>query len=157
MKQRKIWFFIPFFLFLMISIFGITVSATYYEPNGTSSVEFLCDTSEVNRTLIVRCVDESGNLIKEVTYRCKHGDDDLISLSLYGYDIVGFDSDQGLWETCKLTWTSGTSLCTNAHIQIRYYFRTGGRGTECAAGKRVHCHRAAGRRRLVCGQPACIR
>ena len=124
MKQRKIWFFIPFFLFLMISIFGITVSATYYEPNGTSSVEFLCDTSEVNRTLIVRCVDESGNLIKEVTYRCKHGDDDLISLSLYGYDIVGFDSDQGLWETCKLTWTSGTGICTNAYIQIRYYFRT---------------------------------
>ena len=124
MKQRKIWFFIPFFLFLMISIFGITVSATYYEPNGTSSVEFLCDTSEVNRTLIVKCVDESGNLIKEVTYRCKHGDDDLISLSLYGYDIVGFDSDQGLWETCKLTWTSGTGGCTNAYIQIRYYFRT---------------------------------
>lgn len=124
MKPKKIWFLIPFFLFLMISIFGITVSATYYEPNGTSSVEFLCDTSEVNRTLIVRCVDESGNLIKEVTYRCKHGDDDLISLSIYGYDIVGFDSDQGLWETCKLTWTSGTSLCTNAHIQIRYYFRT---------------------------------
>ena len=93
MKQRKIWFFIPFFLFLMISIFGITVSAAYYEPDGSSSVEFLCDTSEVNRTLIVKCVDESGNLIKEVTYRCKHGDDDLISLSIYGYDIVGFDSD----------------------------------------------------------------
>ena len=70
MKPKKIWFLIPFFLFLMISIFGITVSATYYEPNGTSSVEFLCDTSEVNRTLIVKCVDESGNLIKEVTYRC---------------------------------------------------------------------------------------
>lgn len=109
---------------MLFAVLGITVSATYYEPDGSSSVEYQVSSSEANRTLIVNCVDESGNLIKKVTYHCKHGDDNLISLSVYGYDIVGFDSDQGLWETCKLTWASGTGSCTNAYIQIRYYFRT---------------------------------
>ena len=142
---------------LLLLLLSVSAGAATYEPDGGSDTEYLFPDSECNRTLVVRCVDEAGSLIKTVTYFTKRGEDALVTLGLYGYDIIGFDSDQGLWETCKLTWTSGTSLCTNAHIQIRYYFRTGGRGTECAAGKRVHCHRAAGRRRLVCGQPACIR
>lgn len=123
MKTQKIILCITVIL-LMVMTLGISVSATYYEPDGSSSTEYEVDSSEVNRTLIVKCVDESGNLIKKVTYKCKRGDDDLVSLSLYGYDIIGFTSDQGLWETCKLTWCSGTGLCTTGYIQIRYYFRT---------------------------------
>ena len=123
--MRRYKFMIAITLVVMLfAVLGITASATYYEPDGSSSVEYQVSSSEANRTLIVNCVDESGNLIKKVTYHCKHGDDNLISLSVYGYDIVGFDSDQGLWETCKLTWASGTGTCTNAYIQIRYYFRT---------------------------------
>ena len=121
--KRKV-FMMVFIVILMMTLFGITASAAYYEPDGTYSTEYEVSSEEANRTFIVKCVDESGTLLKQVTYACKHGDDNLISLSLYGYDIVGFDSDQGLWETCKITWCSGTGLCTAGYVQIRYYFRT---------------------------------
>ena len=123
MKKQKV-FLVAILCMLMISLLGITASAAYYEPDGSSSTEYEVSSSEANRTLIVKCVDESGNLIKKVTFKCKHGDDSYISLSLYGYDIVAFSSDQGLLETCKITWCSGTGQCTNAYVQIRYYFRT---------------------------------
>lgn len=121
--KRKAFMMIIIVILTMI-LFGITASATYYEPDGSSSTEDEVSSSEANRTLIVKCVDESGNLLKKVTYNCKHGDNNLVSISLYGYDIVAFDSNQGLWETCKITWCSGTGLCTTGYIQIRYYFRT---------------------------------
>ena len=118
MKRKA--FMMIIIVILMMTLFGITASATYYEPDGSSSTEDEVSSSEANRTLIVKCVDESGNLLKKVTYNCKHGDDNLVSISLYGYDIVAFDSNQGLWETCKITWCSGTGLCTTGYIQIRY-------------------------------------
>ena len=121
--KRKV-FMMVFIVILIMTLFGITASAAYYEPDGTYSTEYEVSSEESNRTFIVKCVDENGTLLKQVTYACKHGDDNLISLSLYGYDIVGFDSDQGLWETCKITWCSGTGLCTAGYVQIRYYFRT---------------------------------
>lgn len=102
-----------------------TVGAATYEPDGGSSTEYLYPAEDCNRTLVVNCVDESGSLIKTVTYLTKRGEDALVTLALYGYDIIGFDSDQGLWETCKITWASGTGLAKACHVQIRYYFRTG--------------------------------
>ena len=110
---------------LLLLLLSVSAGAATYEPDGGSDTEYLFPDSECNRTLVVRCVDEAGSLIKTVTYFTKRGEDALVTLGLYGYDIIGFDSDQGLWETCKLTWVSGTGLAKACHIQIRYYFRTG--------------------------------
>ena len=124
MKRCIKFFVVTVFSLIMILGCTLAVSAAYYEPDGGSSAEYLFPASECNRTLIVNCVDTSGNLIKRVTYYTKRGEDDLISLSVYGMDIVGFDSDQGLWETCKITWASGTGQAKYGYVQIRYYFRT---------------------------------
>lgn len=123
MKKIK---FIMVFAFIVITMcwMSFSVSATYYEPDGGSSDEYLFLASECNRVVNVTCVDQNGNTVKKVVYHTKYGEDDLISLSLYGYDISDFTSDQGLWETCKITWASGTGTCSSAYIQIRYYFRT---------------------------------
>ncbi len=125
MKRKIKILFVALFAIMMLMVMSLAVSATYYEPDGTSSVEYLFPSSECNRTVVVSCVDTSGSLVKKVTYHTKTGEDDLISLSLYGYDIVAFSSNQSLLETCKITWTSGTGLCTSAYIQINYQFYTG--------------------------------
>lgn len=115
---------VAFFSVALLLTLAISVGAVTYEPDGSGSSEYLFDASECNRTVVVNCVDESGNLIKTVTYFTKTGEDDLISLSIYGIDIVAFESDQGALETCKLTWCTGNSLGTYGYIQIEYYFRT---------------------------------
>ena len=45
-------------------------------------------------------IERLGDWINEKT---KRGEDALISFSLYGYDLVSFSNNQGVWETCKLT------------------------------------------------------
>ena len=115
---------VAFLSVALLLTLAISVGAEYYEPDGSSSTEYLFTASECDRKVIVNCVDQSGNLIKKVTYHTKKGEDDLLSLSLYGYDIIAFNSDQGLWETCKITWCSGNGSGTVGSIQLRYCFRT---------------------------------
>lgn len=112
------------FMVVMFCAFSISSSAAQYEPDGTTSTQYEYDSSECNRTIVVNCVDQSGKLLKKVNIKTKHGEDDLCFVGIYNYDIVSFESDQGLLETCKLMWTSGGShfACS---IDIDYYFRTG--------------------------------
>ena len=115
--------FVLSFVFCAMFAFSISSSAATYEPDGTTSTQYEYDSSECNRTIVVSCVDESGNLIKKVNIKTKYGADDLCFVSIYNYDPIAFSSDQGLWETCKLMWTSGGMHC-EGDIDIDYYFRT---------------------------------
>ena len=111
-------------MLVMFVCLGISASAyELYEPDGSSSTVYKYDSSECNREIIITCRDTSGNLLKKVTYHTKHGEDAYITLKIYDYDITAFSSDQGLWETCKLMYTSGGTLMCG-EIEIDYYFRT---------------------------------
>lgn len=111
-------------MLVMFVCLGISASAyELYEPDGSSSTVYKYNSSECNRKIIITCRDTSGNLLKKVTYHTKHGEDAYIILKIYDYDITAFSSDQGLWETCKLMYTSGGTLMCG-EIEIDYYFRT---------------------------------
>lgn len=111
-------------MLMLFFIMGISASAyELYPPDGTSSTVYKFNSSECNRKIIITCRDTSGNLLKKVTYNTKHGEDNFICLRIYDYDITAFESDQGLWETCKLMYTSG-GLFQCGEIDIDYYFRT---------------------------------
>ena len=120
MKKKILFMFVM--LVAMIAMLSISASATYYEPDGGSATETLY--SDSNRTIYLNAYDESGTLLKSVTYKTKRGEDALISFSLYGYDLVSFSNNQGVWETCKLTNFSSNGGGDSAYVQIRYYFRT---------------------------------
>lgn len=124
MKKYLKAFALAGFSIILILILALSTGAETYEPDGGAGSEYLFSASECNRTLIVNCVDESGNLIKTISLFTKKGEDDVTTQALYGYDIIAFRSDQGLWETCKITWCSGTGLAQSCHIQIRYHFRS---------------------------------
>ena len=115
--------FVLSFVFCAMFALSITSSAATYEPDGGTVTQYEYDSSECNRTIVVSCVDESGNLLKKVNIKTKYGADDLCFVSIYNYDPISFSSDQGLWETCKLMWTSGGMHC-EGDIDIDYYFRT---------------------------------
>ena len=111
-------------MLVLFCVMGISASAyELYEPDGTSSTVYKYDSSECNRSLIIRCYDTSGNHLKTVNYQTKRGEDTIICLRIYDYDITAFESDQGLWETCKLQYTSGGGFAYS-DIDINYYFRT---------------------------------
>ena len=111
-------------MLMLFFVMGISASAyQLYEPDGSSSTVYDFDSSECNRKIIITCRDTSGTLLKKVTYNTKHGEDDFICLRIYDYDITAFESDQGLWETCKLMYTSG-GMFQYGEIDIDYYFRT---------------------------------
>lgn len=111
-------------MLMLFFVMGISASAyELYPPDGTSSTVYEFDSSECNRKIIITCRDTSGTLLKKVTYNTKHGEDDFICLRIYDYDITAFESDQGLWETCKLMYTSG-GMFQYGEIDIDYYFRT---------------------------------
>ena len=107
-----------------VPCFALFTMTGHYDPTGTTSTYYAYDSSECNRTINVPMYDLNGNFLKKVVLKTKHGEDNSFHLALGGYDIVNFSSDQGLWETCKLVWTSGTGLCTEADLFIDYYFRT---------------------------------
>ena len=131
MKKR-----IYFFLLCMAALsalWAVSVSADTYEPDGSISVEYLFDEADCNRQVYVTCVDyDTGKTVKEVVYYTKTGEDGLISLSLYGYDITDFTSDAGMFQTCKITWVSGTGLGDHAYIQLSYRFK------GALSGKAIH-------------------
>ena len=119
-----------FFAVLMIAVCAIPCFAQFdmtghYDPTGTTSTYYAYSSSECNRTINVSMYDLNGNFLKKVVLKTKHGEDNSFHIGIGGYDIVNFSSDQGLLETCKLVWTSGTGLCTEADLFINYYFRTG--------------------------------
>jgi len=115
--------FVLSFVFCAMFAFSISSSAATYEPDGATVTQYEYDSSECNRTIVVTCVDESGKVLKKVNIKTKYGEDDLCFVSIYNYDPISFSSDQGLWETCKLMWTSGGMHC-EGDIDIDYYFRT---------------------------------
>ena len=112
-------------VFFTVILFALSVSVSAeYEPDGSTSVEYKFDAAECNRTLIVDCVDENGMLLKKVQFQTKRGEETSASFCLYGYEVVGFESTQGLWETCTLSWASSNRVEETFFI-INYYFRTG--------------------------------
>ena len=124
MNEESISFFIVFvFCSVMLLAFSLSASAAY-EPDGTTSVEYEFDAAECNRTLIVNCVDENGTHLKTVQFEIKRGEETSAVFSLGGYDIIAFESTQGLWETCTLSWASSNRY-DYTWVYIRYYFRTG--------------------------------
>lgn len=123
MKRLSIFLPLCLFVLLLTVLCTVSVGATVYEPNGGSAEEYLFPAADCNRTIYVNCVDkDTGETIKQMTYHTKRDVDELISLSLYGYDITDFTSNAGLFQSCKLTWASGTGLAKSAYIQISYKF-----------------------------------
>ena len=113
-------------MMLLMCIFAISVGAEKYDPDGTTSEEYLCNAGEVNRKIVVSCVDEgAGAIVKTINFHTKTKYEDSLGFTLYGYDIVAFESNQGLWESCKLSWVSGASNCLGAYIQVSYEFING--------------------------------
>ena len=111
------------FVFCAMFAFSISSSAATYEPDGMTSNQYEYASNECNRTIVISCVDESGRLLKKINVNTKYGSDDICYVSIYNYNPIAFSSDQGLWETCKLMWTSGGMQC-EGDIDIDYYFRT---------------------------------
>lgn len=123
MKKTLKYCFAFVFFTAMVFVLSLSASAGTYEPDTTTSVEYGFDAAECDRTLIIDCIDESGTLLKEVQVQTKRGDEYLANVCLYGYEVVAFESDQGLWETCKILWSS-VNYVDYASVMIWYYFRT---------------------------------
>ena len=116
------------FLVFLFSVLSISASAygtsVPYEPDGGSTTRYLFDSSECDRTIVVKCYDEdTGSLIKTVNLKTKKSEETLTIVKIYGYRLTSFSSDQGLWETCKLGNSHGLQIYGD--IYIKYYFRTG--------------------------------
>ncbi len=111
-------------LFLMLSAFlTIGVGAETYEADGGSATVYAFPSEDCNRTIVVRCVDESGTLLKTVTCYTKRGESTFLYFGIYGYDTVGFQSDAGVLTTCKLGNLSQGQHCYGA-VDVTYHFRT---------------------------------
>ena len=111
-------FFVAFAAFLTVA-----VGAETYEADGGSATVYAFPSEDCNRTIVVRCVDESGTLLKTVTCYTKRGESTLLYFGIYGYDTVGFQSDAGVWTTCKLGKLSQGQHCYGA-VDVTYHFRT---------------------------------
>lgn len=111
-------------LFLMLSAFlTVGVGAGTYEADGGSATMYEFPSDECNRTIVVRCVDESGTLLKTVTCYTKRGETAILYFGIYGYDVVGFQSDAGVLTTCKLGNLSGGQHCYGG-VDVTHHFRT---------------------------------
>ena len=110
-------------LFLMLSAFlTVGVGAETYEADGGSATVYAFPSEDCNRTIVVRCVDESGTLLKTVTCYTKRGETAILYFGIYGYDVVGFQSDAGVWTTCKLGNLSGGQHCYGG-VDVTHHFR----------------------------------
>lgn len=107
-----------------VPCFATFYMAGHYDPTGTTTTCYAYSSSECDRKINVSFYDTSGTLLKKVVINTKRGEDNSFHIGIGGYDIVKFESNQGLWETCKMAWTSGTGLCTEADLFVNYYFRT---------------------------------
>ena len=109
MKKRGIKIVSIALIIVMITAFmAVPASATWMYPDGATVYDYLVNTDDYNRTIYVYHRDTSGNLLKYCVYYTEtHGDYDVFGDSLYGYDIVAYESNQGLGEQCHLTWAAG--------------------------------------------------
>lgn len=114
--------FLLFFVALAVFL-TVGVGAETYEADGGSATVYAFPSEDCNRTIVVRCVDESGTLLKTVTCYTKRGESTLLYFGIYGYDTVGFQSDAGVWTTCKLGKLSQGQHCYGA-VDVTYHFRT---------------------------------
>lgn len=127
MWRKLVFIFTVLMLFLSIGTvhsFAEFYDAGHYDPTGTTSTCYAYDANECNRKLNFSFVDSNGTLIKKVIVHTKRGMEARLCVRFGGYDIIGFESDQGLWETCKMSGSSGTGGCTTTYLHIKYYFRT---------------------------------
>ena len=114
--------FLLFFAALAVFL-TVGVGAETYEADGGSATVYAFPSEDCNRTVVVRCVDESGTLLKTVTCYTKRGESTLLYFGIYGYDTVGFQSDAGVWTTCKLGNLSQGQHCY-CGVDVTYHFRT---------------------------------
>lgn len=123
MKKRGIKLVSIALIILMITAFmAVPASATWMYPDGATVYDYLVSTDDYNRTIYVYHRDTSGNLLKYCVYYTEtHGDYDVFGDSLYGYDIVAYESNQGLGEQCHLTWAAGNGEKAG-YGQIGYEF-----------------------------------
>lgn len=104
------------------ALMAVPASATWMYPDGATVYDYLVNTDDYNRTIYVYHRDTSGNLLKYCVYYTEtHGDYDVFGDSIYGYDIVAYESNQGLGEQCHLTWAAGNDS-TAGYGQIGYEF-----------------------------------
>ena len=104
------------------ALLAVPASATWIYPDGATVYDYLVNTDDYNRTIYVYHKDTSGNLLKYCVYYTEtHGDYDVFGDSLYGYDIVAYESNQGLGEQCHLTWAAGNGEKAG-YGQIGYEF-----------------------------------
>lgn len=104
------------------ALMAVPASATWMYPDGATVYDYLVNTDDYNRTIYVYHRDTSGNLLKYCVYYTEtHGDYDVFGDSLYGYDIVAYESNQGLGEQCHLTWAAGNGEKAG-YGQIGYEF-----------------------------------
>ena len=104
------------------ALMAVPASATWMYPDGATVYDYLVNTDDYNRTIYVYHRDTSGNLLKYCVYYTEtHGDYDVFGDSLYGYDIVAYESNQGLGEQCHLTWAAGNDS-EAGYGQIGYEF-----------------------------------
>ena len=104
------------------ALMAVPASATWMYPDGATVYDYLVNTDDYNRTIYVYHRDTSGNLLKYCVYYTEtHGDYDVFGDSLYGYDIVAYESNQGLGEQCHLTGAAGNDSQAG-YGQIGYEF-----------------------------------
>lgn len=107
---------------ITVTMCAIPASATWTYPDGGTLTDYIVNTDDYNRTIYVYHRDTSGTLLKYcVYYTGTIGDYDVFGDSLYGYDIIAYESNQGLGEECKLTWAAGNGE-TAGYGQIGYQF-----------------------------------
>ena len=111
------------FFVALAAFLTVGVGAETYEADGGSATVYAFPSEDCNRTIVVRCVDESETLLKTVTCYTKRGESTLLYFGIYGYDTVGFQSDAGVWTTCKLGKLSQGQHCYGA-VDVTYHFRT---------------------------------
>lgn len=112
------------FVLVVISVMmcAIPASADHYYPDGGSVYGNLTDKVDLNRTIYVYHKTSSGQLLKYCEYKTGViGDYDVFGDTIYGYDIIGYKSNQGIGEHCKMTWAAGNDS-TGAYGQVGYEF-----------------------------------
>lgn len=112
------------FLLMLVTVMAcaIPASATWMYPDGGSVYRNIVNTDNYNRTIYVYHRDNYGNLLKYCEYYTGTiGEYEVFGDSIYGYEITGYESNQGLGEQCVLTWASGNES-TAAYGQIGYQF-----------------------------------
>ena len=107
-----------------VSVYADNYSTGHFHPTGDTTTHYAYSSSQCDRTLNITFKDTSGSTVRKIVVHTKKGVEATLSMRLCGYDIVGFSSNQGVWETCKLGNTSGCGTCTASYVYIKYYFRT---------------------------------